>query len=298
MSDSPQAAADPLPISTQSASLTPLLPPTIVILAGKRDGQLDPLAAAAGVSHKCRVPICGRALLSWVLEAAEGAWPGAPIWISIHDPEVIADLPEVIRLQAAGRLHIALAQPGILDSVAAVVEASGQAFPMLITTGDNVLASPESLRALHDSAVAQQCDAALGVANREAILAAHPDAQRFFYQFSDRAIANCNSYWLGSPKAMRAAEAFREGGQFMKSKVRIAKAFGLHNLLAYQLGWLSFDGALRRMSGRFGVRIGAHSYADGAYAVDVDNQRTYDVCALLLRARKGEAIPPEAQSST
>lgn len=33
--------------------------PTIVILAGKRDGKLDPLAEAAGVTHKCNVRDAG-----------------------------------------------------------------------------------------------------------------------------------------------------------------------------------------------------------------------------------------------
>ena len=37
--------------------------PTLLILAGKRDGKLDPLAEAAGVSHKAMVPIRGKALI-------------------------------------------------------------------------------------------------------------------------------------------------------------------------------------------------------------------------------------------
>ena len=39
------------------------------ILAAQRDGKLDPLAAEAGVSHKCLVPIGGRPLLAHVLDA-------------------------------------------------------------------------------------------------------------------------------------------------------------------------------------------------------------------------------------
>lgn len=80
--------------------------PTILILAGKRDGTLDPMAAEAGVSHKCRVPICGKALVQWVLEAAIPVYPESKILISIHDPEVIADLPGVVELKSSGRLMI------------------------------------------------------------------------------------------------------------------------------------------------------------------------------------------------
>jgi molybdopterin-guanine dinucleotide biosynthesis protein A len=53
--------------------------PTILILAGKRDGTLDPLAERAGVSHKCRVPIMGKPLLQWVVEAVGPAFPDARV---------------------------------------------------------------------------------------------------------------------------------------------------------------------------------------------------------------------------
>ncbi|WOE74856.1 nucleotidyltransferase family protein [Alterisphingorhabdus coralli] len=260
--------------------------PTLLILAGKRDGKLDPLAEKAGVSHKCRVPIQGKPLLQWVLEAAGEAWPDNLIIISIHDPEVIADLPAVVALKKAGRLTICEAQAGIVESVEAAVAESGNRFPLLITTGDNVLATPESLREIHDHGIATGSGAVLAVARREDILAAHPEGQRKFYEFRDVAIANCNAYWLGNAHAMRAAEAFRQGGQFIKTRGRIAQAFGILNLIRFKLGWWSLDQIMGTLSRRFGVKITAHVYDDGAYAVDVDNQRTYDVCEELLAKRK------------
>ena len=42
---------------------------TIIVLAAQRGGRLDPLAAEAGVTHKCLVPIGGRPLLAHVLAA-------------------------------------------------------------------------------------------------------------------------------------------------------------------------------------------------------------------------------------
>lgn len=265
---------------------SPSAGPTLLILAGKRDGKLDPLAEKAGVSHKCRVPIHGKPLLQWVLEAAGEAWPDNPILISIHDPDVIADLPAVIALKQAGRLTICQAQSGIVESVEAAVAEAGNRFPLLITTGDNVLVTGQSLRELHDHAIASGSGAALALARREDILAAHPEGQRKFYEFSDAAISNCNTYWVGSATAMRAAEAFRQGGQFIKTKGRIAKAFGIVNLIRFKLGRWRLDQMLAALSRRFGVKISAHIYDDGAYAVDVDNQRTYDVCEELLAKRK------------
>lgn len=264
------------------------LQPTILILAGKRDGKLDPLAERAQVSHKCRVPIVGKPLLQWVLEAVAPAFPDARIYISIHNPSVIGDLSGVAELKAAGRLHLCVAQAGIVESVeAAIAEAGGDsAFPLLITTADNVLAEPDYLRGIHEAALASEGDALVVLAERDSIRAAHPEGQRKFYEFSDIAIANCNVFWLRNANAVKAAEAFRQGGQFIKTKGRIAKAFGIWNLIRFRMGWSSLEGAFRAISRRFGVRVVPHVTPDGAFAIDVDNERTYSVAEILLKARK------------
>jgi GTP:adenosylcobinamide-phosphate guanylyltransferase len=263
--------------------------PTILILAGKRDGKLDPLAERAGVSHKCRVPINGKPLLEWVAEAVGPAFPAARILVSIHDANVITDLPAIAALLAEGRLTICAAQAGIVESVEhAISEAGGDAaFPLMITTADNVLAEPDYLRAVHEAAMASEGDAVVVLATREAIRAAHPDGQRKFYEFKDMAISNCNVFWLRNTHALKATEAFRQGGQFAKNRARIAKAFGLVNLIRFRLGWWTLDSAFKAISRRFGVKVIPHVTADGAFAIDVDNERTYGVAELLLKQRKG-----------
>ena len=261
--------------------------PTILILAGKRDGTLDPMAAEAGVSHKCRVPICGKALVQWVLEAAIPAFPDTKVLVSIHDPAVIADLPGVIALEAAGRLMICQAQSGIVESVEfAAAQAGESCWPLVITTADNVLVTPELMRDVHSQALAGEGDAVVVLATREDIQAAHPEGQRRFYEFADAAISNCNLFWLRDAKALKAAEAFRQGGQFIKTKGRIAKAFGIINLVRFRLGWWKLDAAFRAISGRLGARVVPYMTSDGAYAVDVDNPRTYAIAEILLKQRK------------
>lgn len=259
--------------------------PTLLILAGKRDGRLDPLAERAGVSHKALVPIRGKALIEWVLEAAEQAWAGAPVWVSIHDGALLAGLPAAEQLRAAGRLHISEARAGIVDSLEAAVEA-GAGWPLLITTGDNVLVTPEALRRLHDEALARGAGAALSLATREQILAAHPEGQRRFYEFRDKAISNCNAYWLRDPAAFRAAESFRGGGQFIKTPGAILKAFGLWNLIGFRRKWWTVEAAMRNLGRRFGTTIAPVFVTDGALAVDVDNERTYKIAEMLLESRK------------
>src|SRR3546814_17550135 len=67
-------------------------------------------------------------------------------------------------------------------------------------------------------------EAGVALARREDVLAVHPEGQRRFYEFSDVAVSNCNAYWIGHRGALRAAEAFRGGGQFVKKPIRVMQA--------------------------------------------------------------------------
>ena len=258
--------------------------PRILVLAGRRSATLDPLAQAAGVSHKCLVPVAGQAMIGRVLETAASAWPDAPLYVSVEDFSVIASEPTVARLHAAGRLTPVDAQYQIVDSVAEASRTTG--FPLTITTADNVLLSVDALHELEAMGAAGDADAIVVMAEKTDIRAAHPDGQRRFYEFRDGGFSNCNLFWLGNDKALRATEAFRQGGQFAKYPKRIIQAFGLLNLIRFRLGLWTLAGAFRHMSHRFGVRIAPLMAADGRLAIDVDNERTHRVAEEILARDK------------
>ena len=259
-------------------------PFTVVILAAQRSGRLDPLAQEAGVTHKCLVPMLGRPLLDYVLEALVPV-PGLQrIRISIEGQAVEA----VRQVRAAsGELGIPVdfvpSEPTITDSVYAAAE--GVEGPIVITTADNVNLTPGAIERML-GALAGGADVALAMASRTAVHAAHPEGQRRFYEFSDEAYSNCNLYAIGGAEALKAAETFREGGQFAKNRKRLVRAFGLFNILLFRFRLFTLPGAMKRLSRRFGLRIEAVVLEDGAHAVDVDNARTYKIAEIILREKQ------------
>jgi GTP:adenosylcobinamide-phosphate guanylyltransferase len=254
--------------------------PAILILAGRRSAAADPLAARAGVSHKAMVPVAGEAMIGRVLRSAEQAFPEALLTVSIDDASAVAGEPTVDRLVSSGRLKMVDARPNIVDSV---VEASARTgFPLLITTADNVLMTPAALRAIAAAGERGGADAIVMMAERDDIFAAHPDGQRRFYAFRGGAYSNCNLFWLGSDRALRAADSFRLGGQFAKHKRRAVRALGLATLFLYLTRLLTLEGMFRHFSRRFGVRIRPLVARDGRLAIDVDNERTHRVAEELL----------------
>lgn len=254
---------------------------TAVVLAGRRAGVPGELADAHKVSDKCLIKVDGVRLIERVVGML-AATPGVgQIVVSVNDPTILRELPVCGELLVSGRMIALVASENIAASVLDATKASG--FPALITTADNVLLTGEAVSQF--VAAMASADAGAAFAPREAILAAHPEGQRRFYEFADNAYSNCNLYWLGTAKGAAAIETFREGGQFMKNPGRIAKAFGIFNLLMFRAKLLSLSSAFKRISGRFGATITPHVFADGSLAIDVDNQRTYDVALELLKRR-------------
>ena len=258
----------------------PQTSPRILVLAGRRSASLDPLAAKMGVSHKALVPVAGEAMVGRVLRIAAEAFPQAPLYVSVEDFAVIADEPTVARLHAQGRLRPVEAQHHIVDSV---VEASRTAgFPLLITTADNVLMTPEGLHSMVEAGLGSGADALAMMAERRDIMAAHPDGQRRFYRFRGGAYSNCNLFWLSSEQALKATESFRYGGQFVKRKKDAVRALGLSTLFLYALNLLTIEGMFRHFSRRFKVDLRALVARDGRLAIDVDNERTHRVAEEIL----------------
>lgn len=254
----------------------------IVVLAAQRKGVTDSLAARFGTSHKCLVPLVGEPLIAHVLRTVTTHPRVASVAVSIE-----ADAFEALRqavpdafAQAAPIVLVAAAD-NITDSV--TLAAAGHDGPLLITTADNALLTAASIDRMMDAA--GDSDAAVAMAERTTVLAAHPEGQRRFYQFRDGEFSNCNLYYIGNSKALRAAEIFRGGGQFAKKAQRIVDAFGLANLVLLRLRLLALGTGLRRISARIGLDISPVILSDGSQAIDVDNDRTYAIVESLIRRR-------------
>ena len=257
---------------------------TALIMAGKRSGVLDPLAERAGVAQKCVVPVHGIPMVERVAKQVAACDRIADIRIVAHEPDEIAALPTIAALIEEGRLTFAEGKFNIVDSVFSGAE--GVEFPLLITTADNCLVTPDGYAEFVDKCLAADAGAAAGLARKEDVQAADPEGQSKFYKFRDGEFSNCNLYWLGSEKALGAAEIMRGGGQFVKFPSRIIKAFGFMNLVRFRLGNGSKEKLFEGVSKRFGIKLVPIELSDGHYAIDVDNERTFDVTERILKRRE------------
>jgi len=261
---------------------------SILILAGRRAGAVDPLAAAHGVADKCLVPVAGRPMIAHVLSSA-AASEARQIFVSTHHLNLLTDLDDPVVKLLGKRLIVVPAAGNLADSVLAV--AGVASFPLLITTADNCLLTPETIAEIGAEAERLDVEAGVALARREDVLDVHPEGQRRFYEFYDVAVSNCNAYWIGHPGALKATEAFRGGGQFVKKPLRVMRAFGLINLLRFRFGLGPIHHIFARISRHLKVEVAPLLVSNGATAIDVDNERSLRVTEALM-TRGGTVSPP------
>ncbi|WP_374525486.1 NTP transferase domain-containing protein [Sphingopyxis sp.] len=253
---------------------------SILILAGRRPGAVDALAEAHGVGDKCLVPVSGWPMIAHVLGSA-AATPARRIFVSTHHDTLLDDLVDPVIERLGERLVIVPAADNLADSVFAAADRAD--FPLFITTADNCLLTPETIAEIGAEAARLGASAGVALARREDVLAVHPEGQRRFYEFSDVAVSNCNAYWIGDRAALKAAEAFRGGGQFVKKPIRVMQAFGLINLLRFRFGLGPIHHIFQRISRHLKVDIAPLLVSNGATAIDVDNERSLRVTEALMK---------------
>ncbi|HEV2817816.1 MAG TPA: NTP transferase domain-containing protein [Allosphingosinicella sp.] len=261
---------------------------TALVLAASR-GNLDPLARAGGVSHKCFIDIAGQPMLRRVVEAVMASGRVGRTIVGIEEDSIAEAKAILAPLPGAEAIEYVASRENIGASVAAV--AREEMLPLVITTGDNALHTPGMVRYFCDALDGLAEDGAFGLTPAQAVLDAYPEGNRAFHRFRDGAYSSCNLYALLTPRALEAPRVFNSGGQFGKKPKRLIGAFGLWAFLLYKSRLFTLRTVLRALSRAIGLRTApvVMPFAEGP--IDVDRMQDWQLANRIVAAREGRAAP-------
>jgi CTP:molybdopterin cytidylyltransferase MocA len=257
---------------------------TALVLAGRR-GPDDPVAVAAGLSHKCLVPADGVPMLARVVEALAASRSIGSIAVSIEDPDLVGGLARLSPQRDEGRLLVfpSAATPSL--SALAAAEALGHPFPLLITTADHALLTPDLVDFFASAARQTGADIVAGLVPAEVLLDAYPQTKRTFLRFRDGRYGSCNLFCVLTEAGLRVLDFWRRVERDRKRPWRIARAFGIGTLVAYVLGRLTLEQGLARLSRTLDVDARAVIVPTAEAAIDVDKPSDLTLVEEILRRR-------------
>ncbi len=262
--------------------------PSVLVMAASRRGVDDPVAKIQGLSHKCLVELDGQVMLERVLEALVDSGCFGRIHVSVDSPEILTATPVMKAWVDEGRVIFVEARGNLADSVLYAVEQIDNALPMIITTGDNALHTPEIIRDFVRDAAASDADAVLGFTREDVVMREYANSGLAFHRLKDGGFSSCNLYALNKPNSLKAVKIFEGGGQFGKRHMRILKAFGLWPFVLYKLKLSTLDGLVTAIARN--LRITADvSWLDYPWGpIDVDHEHSFNLTEeTLIRRRTG-----------
>jgi GTP:adenosylcobinamide-phosphate guanylyltransferase len=250
---------------------------TALVLAGRRSGEDDPVALAAGVAHKALAVADGLTLIGRVIAALRAAPSIGDILVATNDTDVAA---------AADGATIVPAGPSPSATVAQLVE---RMRPLLVTTADHALLSGVMVEAFC-AGIPPTGDVAVGIVPWGVF--AERSRRRTFYRLADGAYCGANLYAFIGPRSRAAARYWIRVEAERKHPVRLLKRVGFSIYFRYALGSLDLATAFRLLSRRADATISpiVLQYPDAAIDVDTICDLK-DVGARLSAGRRCDRSP-------
>jgi GTP:adenosylcobinamide-phosphate guanylyltransferase len=247
-----------------------------VILAASR-GASDPMAQAYGSLHKCMITIGGVPMLARVVDALRAVPRIESITVSTEQASVYQHAVE-------GVIHCPSLKSAPSSAMAAI-EKIGR-YPVLITTGDHALLTPEMV--FHVCATSEKlgADFTAGLATAETVLAAYPDTKRTFFRLGPDSVSGCNLFTVHSREGLRVLQAWQKLESSRKQPWRLIGAFGFKPLLYFVFGKLSLQLAFEMASQRLGCTIKPLLLPFAEAAIDVDKPSDKELAETIV-ARRG-----------
>ena len=252
---------------------------TAIVLAAGR-GPDDPMAKAYGVSHKCTLPVNGVPMLQRVVNALQKSKSIASIAISIESPAIVR---EALTEKESGIAVIASENSAPLSASVAIRKNS--AFPVLVTTADHPLLTPEMVDYFCAHAERNGADFSAGLATAEVIMNAYPQSVRTFFRFGKDRVSGCNLFAITNERGLRILEKWQYLEQSRKKPWRLVAAFGLPALIRFALGSLSLDGAFNVVSNKLGLTAKPVLMPFAEAAIDVDKPSDLELAEVILKLR-------------
>ena len=250
---------------------------TAVVLAGSRPGS-DPLAAAFGTDLKALVPVAGKPMVRWPVEALIASERFCEVRVLAQEPE---------RIGAALAPHPKLKVEQSAATIAATLERlcfdPSVHWPLFVTTADHVLLDEEMIDEFCD--LGEIADIAIGVVERDSLMERLPQSHRTWIHFKSGSYSGANMFLLSGTKALPALELWRGVEQDRKKAWAALWAFGPLNFLAAVLRLRTIHQVLGRIGDRLGARVEAVDLSDPLAAVDVDKLADHGLVEKLLAER-------------
>ncbi|HEX4737957.1 MAG TPA: nucleotidyltransferase family protein [Allosphingosinicella sp.] len=239
---------------------------TAILLAGERPGESG-FARSRGVAAKALIPVAGEPMIARVARTLLAA-------PSVGRILVLTQAPERLRSEAPPwlgeepRIRWTASGDTIAASIRAAAGSADAPWPLLVTTADHALLTPDIVeRFLADSGGA---DVAFAMVERQTVEAAWPETKRTWLKARGGQYSGANLFALANARAVAALDLWTGIERDRKKAWRLLAFLGPSILTGALTRTLTLQGAATRIGRKLGLSAKAVVLPYAEAAIDVD----------------------------
>jgi molybdopterin-guanine dinucleotide biosynthesis protein A len=246
---------------------------SIILAAGR--GPDDPMAKAFDAQHKCNIPLAGKPMLQWVLDALASSQVATPYAVVIDDPAAARDYRSIIVLPAANSAPA--------SALAALAKQNH--FPTLITTGDHPLLTADMIETMLQQSERSSADILVGLATQETIATRYPETKRTYFNLGGTRVSGCNLFAVMTPAGLKLLERWQDLEKNRKKPWKLVAAFGLKPIVLFAFGLLTPERAFAHLSAQLSCVVKPVFLPFAEAAMDVDKPSDHVIAERILKKR-------------
>lgn len=245
-----------------------------VILAGGDGAVIDPTVAMKGL-----VPIAGKPMVEWVVEAMRGAE-------TIGDVAVVVPTAEHLGSWADKVDKLVVSDGSFIDNVLVGVDSFRNDRSVLVTTGDLPALTPAALDDYVTRSMESGADVTYPLVSRAAMEREFPGSDRTYIRLATGQITGGNMMVLSPQIVYRNRDLGQRLFETRKSPIKMARVIGAGFIFKLVTGRLDPADVERKMEELVGGRCAAIATEHASIGADVDKPVDVIVAERILFHRR------------
>jgi len=244
-----------------------------MVLAGGDGAVIDPTVTIKGL-----VPIAGRPMIEWVVDALRASQSIAEIAVVVPTDHDLGSWAEKVD-------HVVVSDASFIDNAIAGCDVFGNDRSVLGTTGDLPALTPEAIDDYVALSVATGAEFTYPLVRAEDMEAQFPGSQRTYVKVAGGPVTGGNMLLLSPGLVKRNREIGQRLFETRKSPVAMARVIGIPFIFKYATGRLRVDDVERKMAQLLGAKCAAVYTSHASIGADVDKPIDVVVAERVLYQR-------------
>ncbi len=249
-----------------------------IVTAGGIFKPDNPLYQQFGIEKKALLPIAGKPMISWVLDALRNSG-------EIDHMAVVGLKPEDLN-RADNKLHFAASTGNLVDNVYAGLYTLQEHNPtvkkLVLFSSDIPLVTPEIVRGFIEECGVQDVDSYYSVVKKEVMEAKFPNSKRTFVPMKDGYFSGGDAFLFDVHAAMGNADLAKSATSSRKNYLQQAQVIGFGFIIKVLLRRMTAQEAGQHAIKKAGLtgKVVITKYAE--LGMDVDKLHQYEMIKEIL----------------